>query len=121
MAGSFVFVTVPVRPQGARNGAIFAIMVDLNADYECRGTILIVLVICPGVETWSKPPGAVSRYKAPADTINNSRYRIFGSGQMRVSGCPVHDKLSRKKDPRKNRDKFINTTVRVSKSSLLIF
>ena len=37
-----------IRPQGARNGAIFAIMVDLNADYECRGTISIGLVICHG-------------------------------------------------------------------------
>jgi hypothetical protein len=54
---------VPVRPQGAKNGAIFAIMVHLNADYECRGIIFIGLVICPGVETWSKPPGAVSRDK----------------------------------------------------------
>jgi hypothetical protein len=65
LAGSLVFVTVPVRPQGAKNGAIFAIMVQLNADYECRGTNFIGLVICHGrnsieaalcsvaVQTWS--------------------------------------------------------------------
>ena len=52
-----------IRPQEARHGAIFAIMVDLNADYECRGTNFIELVICRGLETLSKPPGAVSRYK----------------------------------------------------------
>ena len=45
---SFVFVTVPVRPQGARNGAIFAIMVDVNADVRNRGTNTIAEVICHG-------------------------------------------------------------------------
>ena len=44
----FVFVTVPVRPQGAKNGAIFAIMVDLNADVRNRGTNFIGLGICHG-------------------------------------------------------------------------
>ena len=63
LAGFQVFVTVPVRPKEAKHGAIFAIMVDLNADYECRGTIFIGLIICPGVETGSKSPGAVSRDK----------------------------------------------------------
>ena len=47
-AGSFVFVTVPVRPQGAKNGAIFAIMVDLNAEVRNRGTNIIGEVICHG-------------------------------------------------------------------------
>ncbi len=26
-----------IRPKGAKHGAVFAIMVDLNADYEFRG------------------------------------------------------------------------------------
>ena len=34
----FVFVTVPVRLQGARNGAIFAIMVKADAQVRNRGT-----------------------------------------------------------------------------------
>ena len=41
-----VFVTVPIRLQGAKNGAIFAIMVDLNADVRNRGTNFMGLVIC---------------------------------------------------------------------------
>ena len=44
----FVFVPVPVRPQGAKNGAIFAIMVDLNADVRNRGTNFMGLGICHG-------------------------------------------------------------------------
>ena len=54
---------MPVRPQGAKNGAIFAIMVDLNADVRNRGTNTIAEVICHGEKFESKSPGAVSRYK----------------------------------------------------------
>jgi hypothetical protein len=38
----------------------------------------------------------------------------FDRGQMSVSGCLGHDKLSRKQEAlRKNRDEFINATGRV--------
>ncbi len=62
-AGLYVFVTMPIRPKGARHGAVFALMVHFFADYECRGTNLIAKVICPGIEVGSKPTSAVSRYK----------------------------------------------------------
>jgi len=42
----------------------------------------------------------------------------FSGGQMRVSGYNSQQDLSKKQKPRKNRDKFINTTVRVSNSDV---
>jgi hypothetical protein len=70
---------VPVRPQGARNGAVFAIMVDLNSDMRNRGTIFIGLVICHGRKTWSKLVCAVSRDK-------HGRTKGFVTAQKLVSG-----------------------------------
>ncbi len=40
-AGVQVFVTVFIRPKGARHGAIFARHGDVVAFYECRGTNII--------------------------------------------------------------------------------
>ena len=88
-----------LSPSEAKRGAIFAIMVQ----FLLRAGVIAVQTfwrpgLTHGAGFGSKPPGAVSRYKAPAGAINNSRYRNFGSGQMRVSGCPEHDKLSRKQE-----------------------
>ncbi len=41
---SFVFVTVPVRLQGAKNGAVFALMAQLSALVRNRGTNIIAEV-----------------------------------------------------------------------------
>jgi hypothetical protein len=48
LAGFQVFVTVPVRPQEAKRGAVFAIMVQLSAEVRNRGTNIIGEVICHG-------------------------------------------------------------------------
>jgi len=53
--------------------------------------------ICPGAKVWSKPPGAVSRYKFTRSQ-KFVTVQKFAGGQMRVSGCPGHDKLSRKQE-----------------------
>jgi hypothetical protein len=79
---------MPVRPQGAKNGAVFAIMVNLNADNECRGTIFIGLVICHGLKSGAKPVCAVSR-----DKHNRTKKLVtvqkFESGSMSVSGFKI--------------------------------
>ena len=76
LAGSFVFVTVPVRPKGAKNGAIFAIMVDINADVRNRGTNTIAEVICHG-EDLSRSHLVQFRGINMVGIRNLSRYKSF--------------------------------------------
>ncbi len=63
-------------------------MVDLNADYECRGTIFIGLAICHGIKTWSKPTCAVSRDKH-GRTKELVTVQMFERGSMSVSGFKI--------------------------------
>ena len=88
-------MTSSPRPSGAKHGAIFAIMVQFLLQLRCdRGTNLRATGINSGAETWSKPPGAVSRYKLPAGAINESRYRSVGAGQMSVSRVKRSEQIS---------------------------
>ena len=76
MAGSFVFVTVPIRPQGAKNGAIFAIMVEFYVDVRKRGTNTIAEVICHG-EDLSRSRLVQFRGTNKVGLRNLSRYTSF--------------------------------------------
>ncbi len=60
-------------------------MVDLSAEVRNHGTNIIGLVICPVIETGSKPPGAVSRDKHDR-TSGFVPLQMLESGAMRVSG-----------------------------------
>ena len=86
-----------------------------------RGTIFIGLQICPGAGSWSKPPGAVSRYKHWRKKEFVTVQKLL-SGQRSVSRLYEHLNLnSVQEPPSKNCDKKITTTVRVSRRRLFCF
>ena len=69
-----------IRLQGAKNGAIFAIMVDLNADYECRGTNFIGVMICHG-DKLGRSRLVQCRAINMVGLRNWSRYRCLKAGR----------------------------------------
>ena len=65
-----------IRPQGAKNGAIFAIMVEFNADVRNRGTNTIAEVICHG-EDLNRSRLVQFRGTNMVGLRNLSRYKSF--------------------------------------------
>ena len=82
-----------IRPQGAKNGAIFAIMVDLNADVRNRGTNTIAEVICHGDNL---AQGCLVKCRGTNnDGVDNmSRYESLKAGRCGNPGLALITNLS---------------------------
>jgi hypothetical protein len=98
-AGSFVFVTEFYQPVGSeawrnfcRHGTI------LIAWWRNRGTKFLATSNLSWCRIWFEAGCAAIAVQICHGARTLSWYTDFTSGQMRVSGCPGHDKLSRKQE-----------------------
>ena len=101
-----------IRPQGAKNGAIFAIMVDLNADVRNRGTNFIALWICHGEKLYRS---RLVQFRGTniIGQRNLSRCKTVKAGWCGYPGTRAWWFIFGAGSNCKNCDKKITTTVRV--------
>jgi hypothetical protein len=113
LAGFIVFITEFSQPAGSEAWRVFCRHGTIFIACWCKhGTILRATRNLSRCRIWFEVGCAEIAVQICHGARNLSWCRVYWLAYARIR-VPGHDKLSRKQKNPQNRDKFINTTVRV--------